>query len=228
MTTQQGELLIRQRNPQTQRPEWARAYVVLAVDERQLFCFTDEKFDAPRCVLQLRGASVGRVDGARDGTHRFSVVTDAPPPRSFLPAAAAAALAAGAATASLALAGAALLALAAALLAAVAPRVQRAGGAKVLLAATSRRRAAWRQARGNHQCRHPTILHVISRRRRGRPGSVTRHRHTIEQASRRWRGGRRDARARSELRGVEPAPAGAARRSRAAGAPRPCGRRATT
>ena len=34
MTTQQGELLIRQRNPQTQRPEWARAYVVLAVDER--------------------------------------------------------------------------------------------------------------------------------------------------------------------------------------------------
>ena len=59
MTTQQGELLIRQRNPQTQRPEWARAYVVLAVDERQLFCFTDEKFDAPRCVLQLRGASVG-------------------------------------------------------------------------------------------------------------------------------------------------------------------------
>ena len=146
MTTQQGELLIRQRNPQTQRPEWARAYVVLAVDERQLFCFTDEKFDAPRCVLQLRGASVGRVDGARDGTHRFSVVTDAPPPRSFLPAAAAAALAAGAATASLALAGAALLALAAALLAAVAPRVQRAGGAKVLLAATSRRRAeTWRQ-----------------------------------------------------------------------------------
>ena len=110
MTTQQGELLIRQRNPQTQRPEWARAYVVLAVDERQLFCFTDEKFDAPRCVLQLRGASVGRVDGARDGTHRFSVVTDAPPPRSFLPAAAAAALAAGAAaTASLALAGAVLL-----------------------------------------------------------------------------------------------------------------------
>ena len=147
MTTQQGELLIRQRNPQTQRPEWARAYVVLAVDERQLFCFTDEKFDAPRCVLQLRGACVGRVDGARDGTHRFSVVTDAPPPRSFLPAAAAAALAAGAAaTASLALAGAALLALAAALLAAVAPRVQRAGGAKVLLAATSRRRAeTWRQ-----------------------------------------------------------------------------------
>ena len=146
MITQQGELLIRQRNPQTQRPEWARAYVVLAVDERQLFCFTDEKFDAPRCVLQLRGASVGRVDGARDGTHRFSVVTDAPPPRSFLPAAAAAALAAGAATASLALAGAALLALAAALLAAVAPRVQRAGGAKVLLAATSRRRAeTWRQ-----------------------------------------------------------------------------------
>ena len=147
MITQQGELLIRQRNPQTQRPEWARAYVVLAVDERQLFCFTDEKFDAPRCVLQLRGASVGRVDGARDGTHRFSVVTDAPPPRSFLPAAAAAALAAGAAaTASLALAGAALLALAAALLAAVAPRVQRAGGARVLLAATSRRRAeTWRQ-----------------------------------------------------------------------------------
>ena len=147
MTTQQGELLIRQRNPQTQRPEWARAYVVLAVDERQLFCFTDEKFDAPRCVLQLRGASVGRVDGARDGTHRFSVVTDAPPPRSFLPAAAAAALAAGAAaTASLALAGAALLALAAALLAAVAPRVQRAGSTKVLLAATSRRRAeTWRQ-----------------------------------------------------------------------------------
>ena len=146
MTTQQGELLIRQKNAQTQRPEWARAYVVLAVDERQLFCFTDEKFDAPRCVLQLRGATVGRVDGARDGTHRFSVVTDAPPPRSFLPAAAAAALAAGAATASLALAGAALLALAAALLAAVAPRVQRAGGAKVLLAATSRRRAeTWRQ-----------------------------------------------------------------------------------
>ena len=147
MTTQQGELLIRQRNPQTQRPEWARAYVVLAVDERQLFCFTDDKLDAPRCVLQLRGARVGRVDGARDGAHRFSVVTDTPPPRSFLPAAAAAALAAGAAaTASLALAGAALLALAAALLAAVAPRVQRAGGAKVLLAATSRRRAeTWRQ-----------------------------------------------------------------------------------
>ena len=63
MTTQQGELLIRQRNPQTQRPEWARAYVVLAVDERQLFCFTDDKLDAPRFVLQLRGACVGRVDG---------------------------------------------------------------------------------------------------------------------------------------------------------------------
>ena len=68
MTTQQGELLIRQKNAQTQRPEWARAYVVLAVDERQLFCFTDDKLDAPRFVLQLRGASVGRVDGARDGT----------------------------------------------------------------------------------------------------------------------------------------------------------------
>ena len=144
MTTQQGELLIRQRNPQTQRPEWARAYVVLAVDERQLFCFTDEKFDAPRCVLQLRGASVGRVDGARDGTHRFSVVTDAPPPRSFLPAAAAAALAAGAARRPAS--PAPRCSRRAALLAAVAPRVQRAGGAKVLLAATSRRRAeTWRQ-----------------------------------------------------------------------------------
>ena len=67
MTTQQGELLIRQKNAQTQRPEWARAYVVLAVDERQLFCFTDDKLDAPRFVLQLRGATVGRVDGAWAG-----------------------------------------------------------------------------------------------------------------------------------------------------------------
>ena len=201
MTTQQGELLIRQRNPQTQRPEWARAYVVLAVDERQLFCFTDEKFDAPRCVLQLRGASVGRVDGARDGTHRFSVVTDAPPPRSFLPAAAAAALAAGAAaTASLALAGAALLALAAALLAAVAPRVQRAGGAKVLLAATSRRRAeTWRQHVAScveiNQCVGCTssLSHFSATTRPSWLGRAARnrHRHAIEQVSRRWRGGRR-------------------------------------
>ena len=68
MTTQQGELLIRQRNPQTQRPEWARAYVVLAVDERQLFCFTDDKLDAPRFVLQLRGASVGTT-GIDQGAH---------------------------------------------------------------------------------------------------------------------------------------------------------------
>ena len=149
MTTQQGELLIRQRNPQTQRPEWARAYVVLAVDERQLFCFTDEKFDAPRCVLQLRGASVGRVDGARDGTHRFSVVTDAPPPRSFLPAAAAAALAAGAATASLALAGAALLALAAALLA----PSRRACSAPAARRCCSRRRRAGARKRGGSTSR---------------------------------------------------------------------------
>lgn len=147
MTTQQGDLLVRQRNAQTQRPEWARAYVVLAVDERTLFCFTDDKLDAPRCVLQLSGARVGRVDGARDGAHRFSVVTDAPRPRSFGPAAAAGALAAGAALASsLALALIALVALAAALLAAVAPRLQRAGATKLLLAATSRRRAEhWRQ-----------------------------------------------------------------------------------
>ena len=171
MTTQQGELLIRQKNAQTQRPEWARAYVVLAVDERQLFCFTDDKLDAPRFVLQLRGACVGRVDGARDGAHRFSVVTDAPPPRSFLPAAAAAALAAGAAaTASLALAGAMLLALAAALLAAVAPRVQRAGSTKVLLAATSRRRAeTWRQHVAGCAALEPG-----ARRRRAQESSVRR------------------------------------------------------
>ena len=180
MTTQQGELLIRQRNPQTQRPEWARAYVVLAVDERQLFCFTDEKFDAPRCVLQLRGASVGRVDGARDGTHRFSVVTDAPPPRSFLPAAAAAA------------------------------RRRRRGASRRRRARRSRprcslpsRRACARRRRCSRLA--PARGNVAPRVQRaggdakvllGR-AATNRHRHTIEQASRRWRGGRRDDSART-------------------------------
>ena len=85
MTTQQGELLIRQKNPKRSGPS-GRAPTSCWPSTSASFSVLRMR-SLTRCWSFSSRGRVGYVDGARDAC-TVSVVTDAPPPRSFLPAAA--------------------------------------------------------------------------------------------------------------------------------------------